>query len=800
MSKNNSKSALTTLSIAMLLVACNGNDHDAPASTTTLPTNNTTLKTLTISPSLGKILKAKVVLKNAANNSTIGEQNTGSTGKVTFTIPSAVSTVIAEVQGGNGAQYFDEAIGKMVDLPVGSVLRAATTVVANNSEIGVTALTEAAVKRAEALAGTGNIIPQLNAAKAQIESTFGVTDILQAPTLVGSQQELAALGSSASEQYALRLATLAKVAQQQLGSSETAPALKLAQAIANDLADGNIDGSGNTGALPYDVATFASQYQAQSLKLVQDLIASASQNGFDAAKLQALLTFVQSNPLTLNTVIIPLQITSLLVPLNAVIGTNITITGVGFNTDKTKMRVLFVGDMAADIISSTATELVVKIPTGVMNGQVKITNTQTGKSATSVGSVNVGGTEAPFYIGGVFPIAAKVGEQVDISGNGFDADLFHMVVKFSNNVAAEIISSSKNRLIVKVPAGAVTGAITVTNSLTNLTATSSNFTVQTGGGEPVASWTARVLPSDFIVNSIAFGNSQFVVVGFGKGIFTSANGVSWATQATANPNLPELKSVIYDGSQFIAVGGTAFGSSAPPLIMTSPDGVTWTTRTWTVPQNQPETQLNDIALGGGKLTAVGANGTIISSTDSGVTWSIESQINNNVTFISEFTGITTNGSLRVAVGRNSAFNGGIINNSGSGWSVAASNMTDFFPRDVVWTGSQFVAVGGDSGNFGASAVTMTSTDGTNWTRHAVTNAPSSHVFRSVFWDGSKLYAGGDNSQTSRMMMSSSDGVTWTLEHQSTVNGQGAVAGIAGSSTVLVGVGGTKSITKAVVAP
>ena len=98
-----------------------------------------------------------------------------------------------------------------------------------------------------------------------------------------------------------------------------------------------------------------------------------------------------------------------------------------------------------------------------------------------------------------------------------------------------------------------------------------------------------------------------------------------------------------------------FCSSAPPLSRTSPDGVNWTTRAWTVPQNQPETQLNDIAIGNGKLTAVGANGTIISSTDSGVTWSIESQINNNTTFISEFSGVTANASLRVAVGRNSAF-------------------------------------------------------------------------------------------------------------------------------------------------
>ena len=114
MNKNSVKGALTALSMAMLLVACNSNDHDNPQPTNS---NAVTLKTLTISPSLGKILKAKVVLKNATNNAPIGEQNTGSTGKVTFTIPSSVSTVIAEVQGGNGAQYFDEATGKMVDLP-----------------------------------------------------------------------------------------------------------------------------------------------------------------------------------------------------------------------------------------------------------------------------------------------------------------------------------------------------------------------------------------------------------------------------------------------------------------------------------------------------------------------------------------------------------------------------------------------------------------------------------------------------------------------------------------------------------
>jgi hypothetical protein len=76
------------------------------------------------------------------------------------------------------------------------------------------------------------------------------------------------------------LASLAKIAAQNLGSTESAPAAKMAQAIAQDLADGDIDGSGNTGTLPYDLATFAAQYQAQAIALINDLLANASAKWF----------------------------------------------------------------------------------------------------------------------------------------------------------------------------------------------------------------------------------------------------------------------------------------------------------------------------------------------------------------------------------------------------------------------------------------------------------------------------------------------------------------------------------------
>lgn len=106
-----------------------------------------------------------------------------------------------------------------------------------------------------------------------------------------------------------------------------------------------------------------------------------------------------------------------------------------------------------------------------------------------------------------------------------------------------------------------------------------------------------------------------------------------------------------------------------------------------------------------------------------------------------------------------------------------------------------MAVGGDSGNFGANAMTMTSPDGATWTRHAVATAPAGFVFRSVVWDGTKLYAVGGNGQSSRMIMSSTDGATWVLEHQSSVTGMGDLSGVAASSTGIVAIGATKSVTK-----
>ena len=115
------------------------------------------------------------------------------------------------------------------------------------------------------------------------------------------------------------------------------------------------------------------------------------------------------------------------------------------------------------------------------------------------------------------------------------------------------------------------------------------------------------------------------------------------------------------------VGDSSNLASYAPLIATSPDGVTWTRRSWT---RGSETQLVDVAGTGSRLTAVGMNGALIASSDGGATWSAESlPVMANVAALS---GIADNGTTRVAVGRDSGYYGVILENTGSGWTQAGS--------------------------------------------------------------------------------------------------------------------------------
>lgn len=388
---------------------------------------------------------------------------------------------------------------------------------------------------------------------------------------------------------------------------------------------------------------------------------------------------------------------------------------------------------------------------------------------------------------GFSPAHAAAGDTVTLTGSGFDADPFHMQVRFASNLSAEIVSCSATEIVVKVPTGAVTGVITVTHGLSESSDTTATEFIVDPSAPPAAAWTSRASPSSWLLNGLAYGNGVFVAVGYNRTILTSSDGLSWTSRSAPDTDYYDTKAVIWTGSQFVLVGDKVYNSARPAVIATSPDGITWTRRTWT-PAIDYDT-LIDVGVGGSKLTVVGLNGSLASSTDGGVTWTNEQQPG-----VAAFSGVAGNDSTRVAVGRNSGYEGMILVDTGGGW-TSVSGITRFVPRDVIWAGTQFVAVGGSAAGLG-DAVVMTSPDGVNWTRTALPAEVIATGFPllSAVWTGTRLYATADNLGNRHAIVSSVDGITWAAEYSGQVSGNAVLSGIAASPSRLVTVGGVKSVT------
>lgn len=205
------------------------------------------------------------------------------------------------------------------------------------------------------------------------------------------------------------------------------------------------------------------------------------------------------------------------------------------------------------------------------------------------------------------------------------------------------------------------------------------------------------------------------------------------------------------GSQFVAVGDTG-------TLLTSPDAVTWTSRT-----SGTTARLRGATASGNLIVAVGQSGTILTSPD-GITWTARTS---GVT--ETLRGVTASPTRFVTVGGDTT---SMIRYSDDGttWSGATvSNLGRL--RAVVWGGSQFVAVG-------PAGAVLTSPDGVAWTQQS---AGTTDELDGVLWNGSKyvvLTATGK-------VLTSTDGVSWSSAQ---ANPPSWVEGLTWSNTQFVTVG------------
>jgi hypothetical protein len=225
-------------------------------------------------------------------------------------------------------------------------------------------------------------------------------------------------------------------------------------------------------------------------------------------------------------------------------------------------------------------------------------------------------------------------------------------------------------------------------------------------------WTQRSNPGRQRLRAIAYGEPTaspteglYVAVGDNDSssdslILTSPDGITWTERS--NPRIAlELQGVCWTGELFVAVGQAALASPTEggAYVITSPDGITWTNHT-----NPRDTNLTAVASNGrGLVIAVGAynfdteNAYIIGSSDGGITW--EELEHQSQAASTQLNGICWNGSIFVAVGNwNGTNTDAFIATSADGlvWSEKPNPRQSSLTA-VCWNGNAFVAVGSTDG-------------------------------------------------------------------------------------------------------
>ncbi|HKP97917.1 MAG TPA: hypothetical protein VJ385_19430 [Fibrobacteria bacterium] len=247
------------------------------------------------------------------------------------------------------------------------------------------------------------------------------------------------------------------------------------------------------------------------------------------------------------------------------------------------------------------------------------------------------------------------------------------------------------------------------------------------------------------------------------------NTVLWTSGKAAN-----LSSMAWNGSLMVAVGWRSEDTSG--LILTSPDGVTWTPH-----PSGTKSFLYSVAWAEGQFVAVGgptdslSGGTAILTSPDGIAWTPRDVGLTNVLF-----SVTWTGSQWVAVGgvsRNGAGSAVIVTSpDGATWTPRNSGISgaDKLLDDVVWTGGKLVAAG-------YPGLIVTSPDGETWTAR---ESGTVQTLSSLAWTGTQVVAVGDTGT----ILTSPDGETWTKRTSGTSNYLTSVTWT-GSQLVSVGVKG-----------
>jgi hypothetical protein len=338
-------------------------------------------------------------------------------------------------------------------------------------------------------------------------------------------------------------------------------------------------------------------------------------------------------------------------------------------------------------------------------------------------------------------------------------------------------------------------------------------------------WTSRLPEGDGILEDVAYGNGRFVAVGGqydwdSTTVLTSTEGTDWTDGAPVNGF--HLLRLAFANGLFVGFGITVnpdFGNL--PVIVTSPDGRTWTER-WRGTENfsgWPGSWPACGCNGSGSMVTVG-NGTIV------VQWSEKFLVSTNgLSWVEVPTGLAGNPSAHlssgsgkfVAVGSDATAPGNNLKALVSGDGITWENLTI---REN-WNG-EVHALGFGNGSFVIHAtvntmdpgggwvglpIALTSPDGRTWTEHSMSGLGFGYFGKDEIHTVSKLIhaqntfvivgepqAGQAGRNNFARIFTSPDGINWTRRVGATVN---SIVGAAGArGLIAIGNSGNSTVSLA----
>ena len=244
------------------------------------------------------------------------------------------------------------------------------------------------------------------------------------------------------------------------------------------------------------------------------------------------------------------------------------------------------------------------------------------------------------------------------------------------------------------------------------------------------SWSSTTVSGLSLLSEIKYENGLFFLLGIdgasNAAVFRSPDAITWTacTLGTTHGNL--ASGVVWDGSQYVLVGGD--------WVETSPDGVTWTTQTFGTVSGSG---IVSLAFGGGVLCAVGDSDTLTSN-DGGVTW------------VARATTVTGLRDVAYGAGRFVAFgSSGAVQTSTNGvtWNVGTTPLSVVVYR-VEWNGGLFLTAS-------FQRRMQSSPDGINWSVHHPEGVSSTKTDWDICWNGrhwTTVGSASGSSQSARASM------------------------------------------------